>query len=183
MLLRVQELELRKLEFDEHFQPGAIDFGPDIRQISPLAAKGRAELVVEHRGHRENVEDIRLVGDLAVQLEMSCARCLDPVPSKVVRGFDLLYRPQGVDRRGDEVSISEAETEIGYYQGEGVLLEDVLREQVLLATPLRALCRDNCQGLCPSCGSNLNLEKCNCERPPSDPRWAALDEIKKKLQS
>ncbi len=63
--------------------------------------------------------------------------------------FDLIYRPLGVDRRADEVSISEAETEIGYYQGEGLLLEDALREQVLLATPVRALCREDCKGLCP----------------------------------
>jgi uncharacterized protein len=94
-----------------------------------------------------------------------------------------LYRPQGVDRVADEVAISEADTEIGYYQGEGVLLEDALREQVLLATPLKMLCREDCQGLCPQCGRNRNTEPCDCEQHPSDPRWAALNEIKKKLQS
>lgn len=183
MLIRVRELELLKLEFDENYQSGAIEFGPDFRQIGPLHSAGRAELIVEHRGHNQNVEDIRLVGEVTAKLEFSCARCLEPVEHEVDKTFDLIYRPLGVDRRADEVSISEAETEIGYYQGEGLLLEDVLREQVLLATPVRALCREDCKGLCPHCGRNLNQEQCNCEQHISDPRWDALNEIKKKLQS
>lgn len=182
MLIRVRELELQRLEFNESLPPGTVDFGPDFRQEGNLKAEGRAEVVVEHRGHHQDVDDIRLVGKLSTKIEVLCARCLDPVVHDVNREFDLLYRPQGVDRRGDEVSISEAETEIGYYQGEGLLLEDVLREQVLLATPVKTVCRDECKGLCPSCGRNLNQEQCDCEQHPSDPRWEALGDIKKKLQ-
>ena len=183
MLIRVRELELRKLEFDENYQPGAIEFGPEFRQVGLLHSDGRAELVVEHRGHHQDVEDIRLVGSVAARLEFSCARCLDPAAHAIRKSFDLIYRPQGVDRRANEVSVSEAETEIGYYQGEGLLLEDALREQVLLDTPVRALCREECKGLCPQCGRNLNLDQCHCEPPVSDPRWEALGDIKKKLQS
>lgn len=183
MLIRVRELELHKMEFDENYQPGAIDFGSEFRQVGPLHSDGRAELIVEHRGHQQDVEDIRLVGKVEVHLEISCARCLDPVAHDIDRSFDLIFRPQGVDRRADEVSISQAETEIGYYQGEGLLLEDALREQVLLAAPVRAVCRDDCKGLCPLCGRNLNVEQCNCEQHISDPRWDALNDIKKKLQS
>jgi len=183
MLIRVKELELRKLEFNEDLAPGMVDFGSELRQVGALHSEGRAEVVVEHRGHRNDVEDIRLVGKLDVTVEMLCARCLEPVQHEVNWSFDLLYRPQGVDRRGEEVSISEAETEIGYYQGEGLLLEDVLREQVLLATPVKSLCREDCKGLCPQCGRNLNHERCSCEQHPSDPRWEALSEIRKKLES
>jgi uncharacterized protein len=183
MRIRVRELELQKLEFDESYQPGAIEFGPEFRQVGPLHSKGRAELIVEHRGHKQDVEDIRLVGDVETRLEFGCARCLEPVTHDVSRSFDLIFRPLGVDRRADEVSISEAETEIGYYQGDGLMLEDALREQVLLATPVRALCREECKGLCPLCGRNLNVEHCNCEQHVSDPRWEALGDLKKKLQS
>ncbi len=183
MLIRVRELELHKLEFDENYQPGAIEFGPGFRQIGALHSDGHAELVVEHRGRGQDVEDIRLVGEVGAHLEFNCARCLDPVAHDVKWSFDLIYRPLGVDRRADEVSISEAETEIGYYQGEGLLLEDALREQVLLATPVRALCHEDCKGLCPHCGRNLNLEQCQCEQHVSDPRWNALHDIKKKLES
>jgi len=183
MLIRVRELELRKVEFEEDYQPGVIEFGSEFRQLGPLHTLGRAELVVEHRGRHQDVEDIRLVGTVEARLEFNCARCLDPVAHDVNRSFDLLFRPLGVDRRAEEVAISEAETEIGYYQGEGLLLEDALREQVLLATPVRALCREECRGLCPECGCNLNIEQCHCEQQVSDPRWDALSDIKKKLQS
>src|SRR6202012_4529709 len=97
MLIRVRELELRRLEFDENYQPGVIEFGPDFRQLGPLHSDGRAELIVEHRGHKQNVEDIRLVGNVKVHLEFSCARCLDPVGHDVDKDFDLIYRPLGVD--------------------------------------------------------------------------------------
>jgi len=148
-----------------------------------LHSQGRAELLVEHRGHHQDVEDIRLVAAVEARLEFSCARCLEPVEQDVNKSFDLIYRPLGVDRRADESAISEAETEIGYYQGEGLLLEDVLREQVLLTVPVRALCSDQCKGLCPQCGRNLNVEQCDCEQHVIDPRWNALSDIKKKLQN
>ena len=115
-------------------------------------------MIVEHRGHKENIDDIRVVGGLDVTLEVACARCLEPVTHTVNWTFDLLYRPLGVDRRAEEVAITEADTEIGYYEGEGLLLEDVLREQVLLATPVKLVCREDCKGLCPHCGANLNVE-------------------------
>ncbi len=182
MLIRVAELRVHRAEFREDLQPGAIEFGPDVRQMGPLHTDGRAELIVEHRGHKENVEDIRVVGKLEVAMEVNCARCLDLVQYTVNRAFDLLYRPLGVDRRAEEVAISEADTEIGYYEGEGLLLEDVLREQVLLASPVKLVCREDCKGLCPQCGTNLNLETCNCPQP-GDPRWAALSELRNKLQS
>ena len=182
MLIRVADLHLQKLEFNQDFEAGAIDFGPDFRQQGPLHTKGRAEVIVEHRGHKENVDDIRVVAGLDATLDANCARCLEPVQYPINRAFDLLYRPLGVDRRAEEVAITEADTEIGYYEGEGLLLEDVLREQVLLATPLKLVCREECKGLCPHCGANLNNETCNCQQP-GDPRWAALSDLKNKLQS
>ncbi len=181
MFIRVQDLEVRKLDFDESLEPGAIDFGPDFRQIGPLAASGRAELVKEHHGGREIVEDIRLVGEFSGTLEANCARCLEPVTHKVNGNFDLLYRPLQPGKASDEVSITTAETEIGYYSGDGMELEDSLREQVLLAVPLKSLCREDCKGLCPHCGKNLNSEDCKCEEKPADPRWNALKDLRDKL--
>src|ERR1035441_9906033 len=116
MLIRVSDLQLQKLEFNQDFVPGAVDFGPDFRQVGSLHTKGRAELIVEHRGHKENVDDIRVVGGLDVTLEVACARCLETLSHTVNWTFDLLYRPLGVDRRAEEVAITEADTEIGYYE-------------------------------------------------------------------
>lgn len=182
MFIKTKELELRKLVFDENLQPGMIDLGPEVRQQTPLHAAGRAELIRETRGAREVVEDIRLVGSMSTRVEVRCARCLDPVTRDINESFDLLYRPQGVDAAGDEAAITQAETEIGYYRGEGLLLEDVLKEQVLLALPVKLVCAADCKGLCPHCGRNLNVENCDCVTTMSDPRWAALEDIRKKLE-
>ena len=182
MFIRIKELELRKIEFDENISPGVIDLGEDIEQKSPVVTSGRAELIRENRGARQVVEDIRLVGRFSIEVEMRCARCLEPVEESVAEDFDLLYRPLGVDATSDEAAISLADTEIGYYQGEGLLLEDVLKEQILLALPIKQVCSRECKGLCPHCGGNLNVQSCDCVQTLSDPRWAALEDIRKKLE-
>ena len=81
-----------------------------------------------------------------------------------------------------ERAITADETEIGYYEESGLLLEDVVREQVLLSLPSRTLCTADCKGLCPRCGQNLNQAKCTCDEAPADPRWNALAGLADKLE-
>lgn len=183
MLIRLQDLAVQKQEFQEEFRPGAIDLGSEVAQRAPLLASGRAELIEEEHGRKVVVRDIRVVGRLATRVEVRCARCLEPVENLVENDFDLLYRPLGADAGRDEAAISEAETEIGYYQGEGLLLEDLLREQVLLATPAKTLCREDCKGICSRCGRNRNTEACQCAEQSPDPRWEALKGLREKLES
>jgi uncharacterized protein len=182
MFLDIKELGLHPLDFAEEFQPNVIDLGSEARQRGPLKTTGHAEVVEEHHGKHEVIRDLRLRGKLSAELELQCARCLEPVRQQVRRDFELLYRPLGADAGRDELSVTDAEAEIGYYQGEGLLLEDVLREQVLLALPLKITCREDCKGLCPHCGTNLNQEKCSCSTDVEDPRWAALKEVRSKLE-
>ena len=181
MLIEIQELALHPVDFREEFSPGAIDLGGEVQQRTPLRSAGRADLVEEHHGKHKVVQDIRLKGKLETNLEVPCARCLEPVMYQVDRSFDLLYRLLGTDAGHAELSITDAEAEIGYYQGEGLLLEDALREQVLLALPLKMVCREDCKGLCLHCGKNLNESQCSCAEQMEDPRWAALKEIRSKL--
>jgi len=182
MLIEIQELELHPIDFREEFSPGAVDLGPDLRQRTGLRSEGRADLVEEHHGRHKVIQDIRLKGMLDTSIEVACARCLEPVILPVKRSFDLLYRPLGSDAGHEELSVTDAEAEIGYYQGKGLLLEDTLREQVLLAVPLKTVCREECKGLCPQCGKNWNEGPCSCAPPVGDPRWSALKEIRDKLQ-
>jgi uncharacterized protein len=179
MIFTIRELAVHPVEFQRDFAPGTFDLGADLRQAGPLAASGRAQMVQEHRGPRQVLADVRLTGKLATQMEIQCARCLEPVRRDVQREFELLYRPLGADRGKQEEGVSEDESEIGYYEGEGVVLEDVLREQLLLAVPMRAVCREECKGLCPQCGRNLNTAACQCPPSKGDARWAALKELKK----
>jgi uncharacterized protein len=181
MFFEIKDLELHPIDFAEKFQPGVIDLGADYRQVSPIETSGRADLVEEHHGKHKVIQDIRVKGKLATRLETNCARCLDPLTQDLKREFDLLYRPQGADAGRDELSVTDAEAEISYYEGEGISLDDVVREQILLAVPVKVTCRADCKGLCPHCGKNLNQEICSCAVNEEEPRWAALKEIRGKL--
>ena len=174
MLILPAQLVDEPLPLEESIPAGVIDYAPDIQQIGPLTVKGQAELIVEHRGPREFVEDIRLRGEFEGNFEQLCARCLEPVQHPLAGSFDLIFRPGGVDAQTGERAISEDETEIGYYEQSGLLLEDALREQVLFTLPGRTLCQEDCKGLCPHCGADRNLTHCGCDERPADPRLAAL---------
>ena len=175
MLITPFDLQKEPLTIHEIIPAGAIDYSPDTRQVSPLPIEGKADLLVEHRGPQELVEDIRLRASYEGDFEILCARCLDPVAVPLSGSFDLLFRPENVDASSGERELSEDETEIGYYEKNGLLLEDVVREQVLLALPGRTICREDCKGLCAHCGTNLNSGSCDCAQNASvDPRWSAL---------
>src|SRR5262245_39533977 len=110
MFISIQDLQLHEIPFQEEFSAGALELGSELRQTTAAQVSGRATLVEELEGaHR--IPDIRLVGKVATRLEIRCARCLEPVLKEVNSSFDLLYRPQGSERRPEEAAISEAETE------------------------------------------------------------------------
>ncbi len=181
MFISLEDLERKPVDFREEFAPGQVEFGPELRQMAPLLAHGRATLIEEHQGAKEVIQDIRVVGVTETRVEVACARCLEPVGRDVKRNFDLLYRPLGSDAGRPEISVTQAEAEIGYYTGDGILLEDILREQLLLEVPIKVVCREDCKGLCPQCGQNRNLGSCNCTTQAEDPRWDALRGLRDKL--
>lgn len=183
MLITIPDLEREPLVFDVSLAPGEIDYGEEVKQSGPLGVSGRADLIEEHRGPREVVPDIRLRAGYQGKVEVACARCLEPVEHALKGDFDLIFRPLGADKGVSDHSITTDETEIGYYQKSGLVLEDVLREQVLLSLPARTLCRQDCKGLCPRCGRNLNSEACACDAAPVDPRWAALSDLGSRMKS
>lgn len=182
MFFTIADLEREPIQFSVALPPKAIDFGDEAEQVGDLAAEGRAEVLHEHRGPKEIISDIRLKGSLKGIFEVPCARCVEPVRNEVLSDFDLLFRPAGVDATGSEHAISTPETEIGYYEKDGLALEDVLREQVLLSLPARSLCQPDCKGLCPRCGQNRNEAACSCEEGPADPRWGALSGLSSRIK-
>ncbi len=183
MFISLQYLKLHDnvMEFDEEFQPGTIDLGSDATQVSPLKADGRATLIPEHNGKHQVIQDIRVVGKLSAKLESPCARCLEAVPYTVDRPFQLLFRPQSVNSGPEEAEMQDKDAEVAFYEDDGVELEDILREQVLLAVPIKTICWEECKGLCPQCGKNLNTGECQCEPVAGDPRWDALKDLRGKL--
>jgi DUF177 domain-containing protein len=169
----IQELEIKKVHFEVAFPPGEIDFSDvGLMQATSLEASGSAELLANTLG------EIRIRGRLKVRMHSECDRCLEQAEFPVDSNFDLFYRPAVEVRLEEEVEIDSGETEIAFYEGDGIELKDVLREFVVLAMPMQRVCQPDCRGICPVCGKNRNLAGCQCELKPSDDRWAAL----KKLQ-
>lgn len=175
MFFSVKELEHRKIHFDVTYPPGEIVMDEAWKQVGDLQAQGVAELLGNTLG------EIRVQGHLKVTMEGNCDRCLEPSRVPLDTGFNLFYRPAGDDLDADEVALDEGESEMGFYEGAGLALEDVLREQVLLDMPMHPVCREECKGICPVCGQNRNQSDCGCEARPSDDRWAALRELKRSL--
>jgi uncharacterized protein len=182
VLITPTQLLDEPLRVDVSILPGAIEYTEDVRQTSPVPVRGEADLIVERHGPHALVQDIRLRAAYSGNFEILCARCAEPVTRSLSGSFDLLFRPGEADAGVGERSITPDETEIGYYQESGLLLEDVVREQVLLSLPARTLCAEDCKGLCPRCGQNLNLAACGCGASSRDPRWSSLADLARGIE-
>jgi uncharacterized protein len=178
VFLSVKALQVRKVRFTEDFLPGQIDFLENtIRQITPLHVDGEAELV------SESLAEIRIRGKLAVGMECDCDRCLEPTKFPVESEFDLFYSPMTTEDVPGEVALKSGDTEVSFYEGGGVELEEVLREHILLTLPMQKFCRADCKGICQQCGQNHNAGPCDCDAKPGDDRWQSLREVKLNLKN
>lgn len=166
MLITVQELELHRIVVSKNYPPGTLDYrGAEFRQTDSLKVDAMAELLGS---------EIRVRGHLKTHLAASCDRCLASVEIPVDRDFDLFYRPLATIAREEEVEVPQDELDIAFYSGDGIALDDLVTEQVILSVPMKVICRVDCQGLCPVCGKNRNLEECTCPEPKADSPFSML---------
>ena len=94
--------------------------------------------------------------------------------SPVEQDFDLFYRPMESIAREEEIEVSDDESEVCFYSGEGIEVDDFVTEQVILSAPMKIVCRAACLGLCPVCGVDRNLQKCQCSDRRIDSPFASL---------
>ncbi len=175
MFVSLQELQQHSVRFKVDIPPGEIEFDGKVRQSAVLRADGSAELVNHSLG------EIRLQGNLQVTVDAACDRCLEPVSLPIRSPFDLVYMPASVAAEGGEDEIDEAAVEVGYYEGSGLQLNDILREVVLLALPMQLVCGEACKGICPVCGQNRNQCECDCQAAAADDRWTKLKELRAEI--
>ena len=121
----------------------------------------------------------RLAGGGQTTLELPCGRCREPFTLPVDVSFDLRYHPHAANTGEGEREIEEDDLTTAFYENETIDLGQLMREQFYLALPMKPLCDENCLGLCPLCGTNLNRETCSCKRDWEDPRLAVLKTLKK----
>ncbi|MGH9457555.1 MAG: YceD family protein [Thermoanaerobaculia bacterium] len=149
----------------------------EVERLSPV----RVDALVEEG---DEPREFVVSGSIAFEVDLVCARCLEPYPFAVHSDFTLRYRPRPVAAGqvgAEEVEIETGELEQEFYEEPLVALEPVILEQVQLALPMKPLCDEQRQGLCPQCGTNLNRETCACGAEESDHRWDALRGIRDQL--
>jgi uncharacterized protein len=170
MFIDIRELEQKPVVFSQSVPAGKIPFNADFEQLTPLESSGRAEL-------QSSTDEIRVQGTLQVTLGMTCDRCAEPFQQIIDQEFDLIYAPPPETNPGAEIAIGPSDSNIAFFEGNGLELNDILQEQVLLAIPLQRLCRADCKGICPTCGQNRNETDCQCRERIVDDRWSALKNL------
>jgi uncharacterized protein len=123
-------------------------------------------------------QEIFIHGRFQGELKGCCGRCLEEYRFALAEDFDLVLTPDPgrSDRRIEELSRSDLG--LSFYSTDEIDLAPLIAEQIMLALPTRPLCSENCQGLCASCGANLNRETCSCTAAMGDPRMAIFRTLK-----
>jgi uncharacterized protein len=139
----------------------------DVYRTGPL----RVSLKVT--GHEGFIE---ADGELAIDLELACSRCLDPVKDHLVIPFSEAFKPASLSAERDEDS-DEDESDFIEVDADRLDLRPYVEEALLLFLPFAPLCSNDCKGLCHTCGQNLNEHKCGCSTEKIDVRFAALKDL------
>jgi uncharacterized protein len=172
MLLDLSRIRTPHERYEKVFEPEVFwDDQSDFRVVRPVF------LAFEIF---KNQAQFRLAGSVDTVLELPCSRCLEPFTIPVHADFDLRYQPHTQNTGEGEREIEEDDLTTAFYENDEIDLGQLMREQLYLALPMKPLCADECLGLCPVCGTNLNLETCTCTRNWEDPRFAALRELRTK---
>jgi uncharacterized protein len=119
---------------------------------------------------------ILVYGRLQAQITVACARCLEPVTVPLAVTVEEVFTPTIDILTGKSVAPEEEDQALWIDEHHILDLSEVTRQGVLLAVPMSTVCREDCRGLCPTCGQNLNQAQCACE-PEPDPRWGPLLEL------
>ncbi len=154
--------------FELSFTPAALDREPLV-EISPVRLEGRVGRV--EGGYS-------LEAELSYRGRLECSRCLAAYPFETDEQFSLLlYKRAPV--LSEELALQKDDLDIYFYEEPSIAVAPIAEERIQMAVPMKPLCREDCRGLCPHCGDDLNLATCGCNVRPIDPRWNALAELKK----
>jgi len=108
--------------------------------------------------------DLWVHGPVRAELSTTCDRCLEDFTFSVESELDIELLPREEAPSSQEVELKSEEMDLYYFEGEEVDLDPYVFEEVMLDIPLKALCSESCKGMCPTCGKNLNLGECRCEK-------------------
>jgi uncharacterized protein len=141
----------------------------DLRLVEPARVEGRI---------RRRAEEVQVSGTLTTTVETPCARCLKPVLLPIKADFSERFVTAVSWRSEEQHELASEDLNLSVFDGETIDLDGLVREEIELATPVQAFCREDCKGLCPVCGVDWNLKACECLTPEIDSRWEKLKDLR-----
>ena len=151
----------------------------EIKQVIDITGDGVNSLVQGKVRLMRTNRSILVKGALTTEVDLTCSRCLGSFQRSLAMNLEDEYYPTADVDTGAALPLPD---EPGCFtiDGNHVLdLTEAVRQYALLAIPMKPLCAENCAGLCPFCGQNLNRGPCGCSSKAADPRWAELSKLKK----
>jgi uncharacterized protein len=141
----------------------------DARLVKPAEVRGEVE---------RNGREIEFRGQVSTEIEVPCNRCLKTVALPINTAFHARFVPAVSWGSSPEHELGEDDLKLSVFEGDAIELRDLAREEILLAIPGHVLCCEDCKGLCPVCGGDLNAVDCKCAEQQVDSRWAALKDLR-----
>ena len=125
---------------------------------------------------------IEVEGIFETAVRLACGRCLKEFEIQLASQIALTYTCEHIENREDlsrdEIELSPEDAGLITFSGDRIDLREGVQEQVVMALPVRPLCREHCRGLCPQCGADLNNGDCSCDQAPRNTQFAALKNLK-----
>lgn len=117
------------------------------------------------------------------EVELQCSRCLNDYRMPIKTRFEIIYHPIEEINKEELVELKRDEMDVDFYREGLIETEDIVRDQILLNIPMKPLCSENCKGLCPICGTDLNESECGCKTKQIDPRFAVLENLLRRMKA
>ncbi|MCH9647500.1 MAG: DUF177 domain-containing protein [Deltaproteobacteria bacterium] len=166
MLIQLDRIRDQPLEWEETLEI-APEFLADAGLVALSAPRWQGRCDFTDPGHY-------LSGSLDYRQTLACGRCLGEVEEAISTAVNLLIISRPGKPEEEEQQLDEQDLNVVHLVGEELDTAPIFLEQMQLNVPMKPLCREDCQGLCPHCGENRNKVSCSCESQVVDPRWAAL---------
>lgn len=147
---------------------------PELQSLGPVSWRG--QVIYAEPGYF-------LRARLSYEQTLSCNRCLKPIIEQTDADVELMIMVNERPGGGGEHELQERDLGILFLDEEVLETDPILLEQLQLNIPMKPLCREDCKGICPTCGADLNLGACACEEKAADPRWAGLAALKSRLNT
>jgi uncharacterized protein len=125
-----------------------------------------------------NEDKVVVKGEFAAVAEVECDRCLQSVELPISSEFRVEYVTAETYKSLQTAELAEEDLALSIFDGEFIDVDELVREQLLLAIPTHTICRENCKGFCPVCGEDRNVTDCNCDATEIDPRWTGLKDLR-----